>query len=632
METKEISERYITPCFVDGLHAYVGEINLEYEKNMISNEFAVKLCLDYEEKDGEKVEISQEELENDIYERILILKEPRPIIETLKYSHQHKKLLDSVLLDKLKRDGEVEVKEKATTEEEAATEEGIRSYKAIKERNDPGVFVLPIRLEAKFDLLALADSGSNINVMPYRIYEKLGRDQTSGTYDDESGSSSRSQRTRVTESVEEAMLGRVHHEFLMWRTYNRTLKSRYNTKLARILPKQVYSPCIVDWTVLNTLGCGDMIEVMLDIKFYAIYEFKEKVTDEELTSKKLIKFRLGGRAHSLTILEFSRRLGLYTNDEIEDDGFETYFHGGLRNDDHFNANEYWLSISIEDELILSRSLAKTIWNPVLVLQKMITYGLCQRTIVDEEEGSWYSKGEYDLLVDDNVDSEPSYDAKDISEETLEDAEENRLKMRNKMVQLNYGKLNALYETFVPQQEPSVEQTYFSFPSKNSNSVKIPKSKDTKLKDRVLKNTNDKRPSAHVQKMSSSVSIDSNKRETMNSTICQPNISVLNTKVVNAVNDGSNLVCVSCGKDVFFLPHKKCVVRMLCLEILSGCLKHMTGNLQLLRNFIEKFMGTVRFGNDHFATITRYGDYVQGNLTICHVYYVEGLGHNLFLVG
>ncbi|GJZ57755.1 hypothetical protein Tco_0613249 [Tanacetum coccineum] len=51
-----------------------------------------------------------------------------------------------------------------------------------------------------------------------------------------------------------------------------------------------------------------------------------------------------------------------------------------------------------------------------------------------------------------------------SEETLEDAKESRLKMRNKMVQLNYGKLNALYETFVPQQEPFVEQTYFSFPS------------------------------------------------------------------------------------------------------------------------------------------------------------------------
>ncbi|GJS56892.1 hypothetical protein Tco_0651676 [Tanacetum coccineum] len=45
-----------------------------------------------------------------------------------------------------------------------------------------------------------------------------------------------------------------------------------------------------------------------------------------------------------------------------------------------------------------------------------------------------------------------------SEETLEDAKESRLKMRNKMVKLNYEKLNALYETFVPQQEPSAEQT------------------------------------------------------------------------------------------------------------------------------------------------------------------------------
>ncbi|GKA84264.1 retrovirus-related pol polyprotein from transposon TNT 1-94 [Tanacetum coccineum] len=61
-------------------------------------------------------------------------------------------------------------------------------------------------------------------------------------------------------------------------------------------------------------------------------------------------------------------------------------------------------------------------------------------------------------------------------------------------------------------------------------------------------------------------------------------------------------------------------------------KHMTGDRSLLRNFIEKFMGTVRFGNDNFAAITGYGDYRHGNITICHVYYVEGLGHNFFSAG
>ncbi|GJZ55793.1 hypothetical protein Tco_0610986 [Tanacetum coccineum] len=55
-----------------------------------------------------------------------------------------------------------------------------------------------------------------------------------------------------------------------------------------------------------------------------------------------------------------------------------------------------------------------------------------------------------------------------SEETLEDAKESRLKMRNKMVQINYGKLKALYETFVPQQDFSMEQTYFSIPSTSTN--------------------------------------------------------------------------------------------------------------------------------------------------------------------
>nr|GEW86497.1 reverse transcriptase domain-containing protein [Tanacetum cinerariifolium] len=60
--------------------------------------------------------------------------------------------------------------------------------------------------------------------------------------------------------------------------------------------------------------------------------------------------------------------------------------------------------------------------------------------------------------------------------------------------------------------------------------------------------------------------------------------------------------------------------------------HITGNLKLLYNFVEKFLGTVRFGNDQFAPILGYGDLVQGNFTINRVYYVEGVNHNLFSVG
>nr|GFB74171.1 retrovirus-related Pol polyprotein from transposon TNT 1-94 [Tanacetum cinerariifolium] len=59
---------------------------------------------------------------------------------------------------------------------------------------------------------------------------------------------------------------------------------------------------------------------------------------------------------------------------------------------------------------------------------------------------------------------------------------------------------------------------------------------------------------------------------------------------------------------------------------------MTGNLKLLINFIWKFMGTVRFGNDHVAVILGFGDIQWGNILITRVYFIEGLGYNLFSVG
>ncbi|GJT61404.1 hypothetical protein Tco_1004937 [Tanacetum coccineum] len=239
MEMEEISERYDAPYFVNGLEAYDGEINLEHDKNLISNEFAVKLCLEHEVKNGDKVVkkelivalrgeiyfvkfiINPEEddiepgvvlrrsflrltkgivdfengiitiyLEPDTFNDVdsdkandseddweVILEgidfgyipeidrlelppyvcnmgkssrdkekphrnykmthsEPRPIIETMKFIDQHKKLLDSVMLYTLKLDGEIEANE------EEATKKVIKGYKTLREKDDPIVFVL----------------------------------------------------------------------------------------------------------------------------------------------------------------------------------------------------------------------------------------------------------------------------------------------------------------------------------------------------------------------------------------------------------------------------------------------------------------------------------------------------------
>ncbi|GJX58604.1 retrovirus-related pol polyprotein from transposon TNT 1-94 [Tanacetum coccineum] len=59
---------------------------------------------------------------------------------------------------------------------------------------------------------------------------------------------------------------------------------------------------------------------------------------------------------------------------------------------------------------------------------------------------------------------------------------------------------------------------------------------------------------------------------------------------------------------------------------------MTGHLDKLINFVSMFIGKVRFSNDHFAAIMGYGDLQIGNILISRIYYIEGLGHNLFFGG
>ncbi|GKA14005.1 hypothetical protein Tco_0693651 [Tanacetum coccineum] len=138
--------------------------------------------------------------------------------------------------------------------------------------------------------------------------------RTMGTHDDEVGSS-RPKRSRQYETMEEVLLPQVHHEFLEWEGCNRDAKSR-----AFNINEPIYSK--------------------LYHEFYSTYEFDEVCADDELKTKKIIKFRLGGRAHNLTLLEFARRLGLYHAQELDEEGFDVYFQGGLRSDEHFNAQEH----------------------------------------------------------------------------------------------------------------------------------------------------------------------------------------------------------------------------------------------------------------------------------------------------
>nr|GEV82385.1 Gag-Pol polyprotein [Tanacetum cinerariifolium] len=146
----------------------------------------------------------------------------------------------------------------------------------------------------------------------------------------------------------------------------------------------------------------------------------------------------------------------------------------------------------------------------------------------------------------------------------------------------------------------------------------------------------------------------------NTNVLKPGMYRINNRTLNA-----NAVCAACNKYLVDSNHFACVTKMLndvnarskkpnVVPISTRKPKSQANksvatphkkkvaskstnqkpqsNLKLLCNFVEKFLGTVRFSNDQFALILGYGDLVQGNVTINTVYYVEGLNHNLFSVG
>nr|GEU90994.1 hypothetical protein [Tanacetum cinerariifolium] len=216
METDEISERYIAPCFLNGVEAYDGEINLAFDENLISKEYAVKLCLDYMVKKRNKV-VKKELIvalkgelyfvkfiinpkEDDVEPRVIFgrslmrlvngivdfgsgvitvypeedlfkddSEKTKKILETMAYHDKYKKVLDEIWKDKVELDGMIMKEE----------DEAIKKVKgeALKEKDDPRAFIFPIRLERKVNENALADTGSDINTMTYRIYEQLGREE-----------------------------------------------------------------------------------------------------------------------------------------------------------------------------------------------------------------------------------------------------------------------------------------------------------------------------------------------------------------------------------------------------------------------------------------------------------------------
>nr|GEZ02080.1 hypothetical protein [Tanacetum cinerariifolium] len=71
-----------------------------------------------------------------------------------------------------------------------------------------------------------------------------------------------------------------------------------------------------------------------------------------------------------------------------------------------------------------------------------------------------------------------------------------------------------------------------------------------------------------------------------------------------------------------------VVQIVLWYLDFGCSKHMIRDRSQLVNFVQKFLGTVKFENDHVAKIMGYGDYQIGNVTISQVKFLRSKDETL----
>nr|GEZ20452.1 hypothetical protein [Tanacetum cinerariifolium] len=158
METDKISERYIAPYFVNGLESYDERKKLVKKELIVALKgelYFVKFIINLDEDDSEP---------GFILGRSFL----RLALEVVDFGYW------TIFISwESFNSEEVEIEALAVkiSQKFALLEE------ERHEKDDPGAFIFPTRLEGKVNKNALADTGLDINIMPYRIYEMLGREE-----------------------------------------------------------------------------------------------------------------------------------------------------------------------------------------------------------------------------------------------------------------------------------------------------------------------------------------------------------------------------------------------------------------------------------------------------------------------
>nr|GEW08694.1 hypothetical protein [Tanacetum cinerariifolium] len=427
METNKVSEQYIASCFVNGLEAYDGEINLAFDENLISNKYAVKLCLYYKVKKGNKV-VKKElvvALKGELYfvKFIIVLKEddvepgtilgrsfirlakgivnfankvitiypkldlfkddfekpeksldewdqlldfnfddvptfgeelPLLVCKMRKSKHNKKRSMENLSLfyqdirPSLSAGGhltqeeeakealairisqmftlleEVDLNGKIIKEEEEAVQR-IKGRENMKKVDTGITMINHTQAEAMRILTNILCQVGVITIIAKFIILDIPIDHdapivTMGTHDDKS-ESSQSKPSRQNEIVEEVLLLQVHMNFCYGKVVAEKLSLEIDDMLRiRLRAARSDEEIFTSVAWIRAFNINEPIYTELCHEFYLTYEFDKFYTDNELQTKKIIKFRLGGRnvLRSLSATVYCRDLDTTTLRELID--------------------------------------------------------------------------------------------------------------------------------------------------------------------------------------------------------------------------------------------------------------------------------------------------------------------------
>ncbi|GJX71167.1 retrovirus-related pol polyprotein from transposon TNT 1-94 [Tanacetum coccineum] len=281
---------------------------------------------------------------------------------------------------------------------------------------------------------------------------------------------------------------------------------------------------------------------------------------------------------------------------------------------------------LDTERLLEHIICQDVMNVLLISQDIVhiavnslaainDYKNMQKSFVDEYNETLELKAELakknDMIEKNNREAHVDYlkhtqENADILHEIVEQARELRPLDSDLESACKQGKLGGSCST-----ESSGSQT-----------------KSNTKKNRITRTSRSNKKNNKVEDQPRIVKSSLNNVNHVSNTPCNANVKHF------MLNVNSKLICATFNECMFDVIHDSCVhvyLNGVNARVESKSVKSVKSNKKKVWKSIDKFLGTVRFGNDQIAKIMGYGAYHLGNVTIFRVYYVEGLGYNFFLL-